>query len=1034
MEGVKANLESTFEASIVEHLTDHGGWSSGDATEYDRLLGMCPHELIRFVEATQPDVWAKLVGMQGGLSQATDKFTKYVASEVSARGLVDVLRRGVKTMGTSVKIAFFAPAHDLTPELRELAEANRLSVTRQVHHSESNPQDSVDLTLFLNGLPVATAELKTQFTSQDMDDAVAQYRYARNPNDLIFKERTVVHFAVDQDTVAMTTKLAGKSTRFLPFNQGSAGPGRDGGKGNPPNAKGPRSAYLWETVWQRDNWLNILGSYVHVATDKWTDEAGKAHKSKTTIFPRYHQWDSVEKLLAAAKVDGPGTNKLIQHSAGSGKSNSIAWLAHGLSRLHTPNDVKLLDRHAVASGLGANEPVFDKVIIVTDRVVLDRQLQSTVTGFDHTPGMIETIDKHKTSEDLRGALEGKKARIIVTTLQKFPVVAQAATALSGSRFAVIADEAHSSQTGEAVKDLKAVLSGKTGDDALQAAELADGESEAAGGDIEDALVASAQTRGKQSNLTFFAFTATPKSKTLEMFGELITDPAGDERYVAFHLYSMRQAIEEGFILDVLANYTTYKTYYRLANGLGGDDPVLPKGKAASALARYVSLHPTNLAQKAEIIVEHFRKHTAPKIGGRAKAMVVTRSRLHAVKYWQAITDYIKAKGYDTGTDPVRALVAFSGTVIDPDVPNVEYREALLNGFGEGELPKRFAADDYQVLVVAEKYQTGFDEPLLHTMYVDKRLDGIKAVQTLSRLNRTRPDKEDTFVLDFANDVETIQEAFRPYHPQTVASPTDSNTLYTLQRRLDEPNILDPAEVERGVNAILTGGTKGSAELNAAIDPAVDRFEALDDEDEQEGFRTALRDFCRTYAFLAQIMPFTDSALERLYYYGKYLLTRLPTTDAGGAIHLDGSVILTHLRTELIAEQEDASLEEGSDEPLPGLGDGGGKQNTPVEEHLSELINAMNERFGLNLTDADRIWFEQQQQTLAEDHTVRAAAQGNDLKQFEVYILPRMDELIANRHNANDELFRAYFDKPEFKSLMAETMVKALYEKLRDKAS
>lgn len=1034
MVGVKANLESTFEASIAEHLTEHSGWIEGDPAEYDRTLAMNPDELIRFVESTQPKDWAKLVGMQGGWPQAVDRFTKYVASEVSARGLVDVLRRGVKTMGTTMKVAYFAPAHDLTPELRKLADANRLSVTRQVHHSESNPQDSVDLTLSLNGLPVATAELKTEFTNQDMDDAVAQYRFDRNPNDLIFRERAVVHFAVDQDTVAMTTKLAGKATRFLPFNQGSAGPGRDGGKGNPANPDGPRSAYLWETVWQRDNWLNILGSYVHVATDKWTDDAGKTHKSKTTIFPRYHQWDSVEKLLAAAKVDGPGSNKLIQHSAGSGKSNSIAWLAHGLSRLHTPNDVKLLDKHAVAAGLGANEPVFDKVIIVTDRVVLDRQLQSTVTGFDHTPGMIETIDKHKTSEDLRGALEGKKARIIVTTLQKFPVVAQAATALSGSRFAVIADEAHSSQTGEAVKDLKAVLSGKTGDDALQAAELADGESEAAGGDIEDALVASAQTRGKQSNLTFFAFTATPKSKTLEMFGELITDPAGDERYVAFHLYSMRQAIEEGFILDVLANYTTYKTYYRLANGLGGDDPVLPKGKAASALARYVSLHPTNLAQKAEIIVEHFRKHTAPKIGGRAKAMVVTRSRLHAVKYWQAITDYITAKGYDAGTDPVRALVAFSGTVIDPDVPNVEYREALLNGFGEGELPKRFATDDYQVLVVAEKYQTGFDEPLLHTMYVDKRLDGIKAVQTLSRLNRTRADKQDTFVLDFANDVETIQEAFRPYYTQSVASPTDSNILYTLQRRIDEPNILDPAEVERGVNAILTGGTKGSAELNAAIDPAVDRFEALDDEEEQEGFRTALRDFCRTYAFLAQIMPFTDADLERLYYYGKYLLTRLPTTDAGGAIHLDGSVILTHLRTELIAEQEDASLEEGSDEPLPGLGDGGGKQNTPVEEHLSELINAMNERFGLNLTDADRIWFEQQQQTLAEDHTVRAAAQGNDLKQFEVYILPRMDELIANRHNANDELFRAYFDKPEFKSLMAETMVKALYEKLRDKAS
>lgn len=1030
MSEVRANREDAFEALIVEHLTANG-WIAGDPSEYSRTLGLNPVELVRFVEATQPKEWAKLVGLHGGRSLAVTKFTKRVAAEITARGMVDVLRKGVRDLGATIKLAFFAPAHDLTPELRALSAANRLGVTRQLHHSESAPQDSVDLALFINGLPVATAELKTQFTGQAMADAVAQYRNDRNPNDLIFKERAVVHFAVDQDTVAMTTELAGKSTQFLPFNQGSAGPGHDGGKGNPVNYGGPRTAYLWETVWARDNWLSIFASYVHLETETTTDAKGRKRTTRTTVFPRYHQWDVVEKLLTAAKTEGPGRSKLVQHSAGSGKSNSIAWLAHGLARLHTPNNPLLLDENAVAAGLGANEPVFDKVIIITDRVVLDRQLQATVAGFDHTPGMIETIDKHKTSEDLRAALEGKKARIIVTTLQKFPVVAQAATALAGARFAVIADEAHSSQTGEAVKDLKAVLAGKTGDAALTAAEAADATAESSAADIEDALAASAQTRGKQTNLTFFAFTATPKAKTLEMFGEHTIDAAGNERIVAFHLYSMRQAIEEGFIFDVLANYTTYQTYYRLANGLAGENPVLPKGKAASALARYVSLHPTNLAQKAEIIVEHFRAHTHARIGGRAKAMVVTRSRLHAVRYWQSITSYIKAKGYDGGGDPVRALVAFSGTVFDPQAPNVEYREALLNGFGESQLPKKFGTDEYQVLIVAEKYQTGFDQPLLHTMYVDKRLDGIKAVQTLSRLNRTHPGKDDTFVLDFANDVNTIREAFRPYYAQTVAAPTDPNVLYTLARRIEDANILDAEEVARGVGAILAGGAKGNAELNAAIDPAVDRYELLNDDD-QELFRTAVRDFVRIYAFLAQIMPFTDPDLERLYYYGKFLLTRLPAADTGGAIALDGSVILTHLRTELIADQEDISIHDGSTDPLtgPGAGGGTGKQNAPVEELLSELIASINDRFGMGLGDADLVWFRQQEQALADNSEVRVVALNNDIQQFGVYLRPLLDGIIVDRHGANDELFRAYFDKPEFKEMMADYLLRSLYERLR----
>ena len=1003
---MKANIESTFEASIVEYLTGHG-WVKGDPGEYSRPLGLCPAELVRFVEVTQPKEWAKLSGLHG--PQVVEKFAKRVASEVTARGTVDVLRRGVKDLGVTIRLAFFAPAHDLTPELRELFEANRLTVTRQVHHSESNPLDSVDLMLFINGLPVATAELKTQTAGQSIADAKAQYRHDRNPKDHVFADRAVVHFAVDQDAVAMTTRLAGEDTVFLPFNQGSSGPGNDGGKGNPTNPAGPRSAYLWEQIWSRDVWMNLFGSFIHVEVDK---------KAKTSriVFPRYHQWDAVTRLLDVTKAEGPGRNKLIQHSAGSGKSNSIAWLAHGLARLHTWSDPA-----RVPEGLGANVPVFDKVVIVTDRVVLDRQLQATVAGFEHQPGMIETIGKDKTSADLRAALEGKKARIIVTTLQKFPVVAQAATDLAGTRFAVIADEAHSSQTGEAAKDLKAVLSGRTGDEALAVAEAAEaGESP----DVEDALVASAAARGRQENLTFFAFTATPKAKTLEMFGQKVHDAAGQERFVPFHLYSMRQAIEEGFILDVLANYTTYRTYYRLANGLTSDDPVLPKGKAASALARFVSLHPTNLAQKAEIIVEHFRAHTQAKIGGQAKAMVVTRSRLHAVKYYLAIRDYIKDKGYGLGV-----LVAFSGEVFDPDNPNEPpWREAGMNGFSETALPKQFASDDYQVLIVAEKYQTGFDQPLLHTMYVDKRLDGIKAVQTLSRLNRIYPGKDDTFVLDFANDYDDVVAAFAPYYRQTAAAPTDPNLLYTLQRRIQDAGVLDDREVAAGVAAILAGGTKGSAALNAATDPAVDRWQALD-EDERELFRTALRDYVRAYAFIAQIAPPMGTELEGLYFYGKYLQTRLLDDDPP-AVDLGDAVVLTHLRTELTAEVVGPPVLGGEQDPLQAFHDGTGRQNSMPEERLSELIAALNERFGMNLGDADRIWFEQQEEALAADANVQAAAQGNDLDQFSVFIGPHMDRLIFERHTANDDLLRAYFDKPEFKEMMSAVIVEKLYERLR----
>jgi type I restriction enzyme R subunit len=719
--------ELTFEGNIEAHLLDHG-WQQVSPTGFDKKLGMFGDEVIAYVQASQPKAWQQLVTRHGGEAAARGKFLKVLAAALDHRGTISVLRGTVKDSGVSVRMCWSKPANDLTPELAGRYAANRCGVVRQLHHSESNPADSVDLALMVNGIPVSTAELKNPLTHQTVEHAMAQYRTDRNPHDLIFAKRTLVHFAVDTHRVAMTTRLEKDQTRFLPFNTGSAGPGNPGGAGNPPS-DGYETAYLWEQVWQRDAWLELLHSFVH-------DHDGRI------LFPRFHQWHAVRSILTATREDGAGVDRLIQHSAGSGKSNTIAWTAHSLSRLHGDDDA----------------PIFDKVVVITDRRVLDRQLQETVAGLDHTPGTIVRVDQH--SSQLKEALEGNAARIIITTLQKFPVVAQVAAEeaaagegkdVVGRRFAVIVDEAHSSTTGDAVKKLKSVLGAGLEDAEAAEAEVAERS------DPDDALIASANARGKHSNLSFFAFTATPKPKTLETFGHMVD---GHKR--PFHTYSMRQAIDEGFILDVLASYTTYSTYYKLANAHPRNDPEMDAGKARAALARFVSLHPYQLEQKAEVIVEHFRQKTAGKINGRAKAMVVTRSRLHAVRTKQAIDAYIARKGYGQGDRPLRSLVAFSGTVTDPEAPDLEFTEAGMNGFGEGQLPKRFREDDYQVLVVAEKYQTGFDEPLLHTMYVDKKLAGVKAVQTLSRLNRTHPQKDDAFVLDFVNEPEEILAAFDSY--------------------------------------------------------------------------------------------------------------------------------------------------------------------------------------------------------------------------------------------------------------------------------
>jgi type I restriction enzyme R subunit len=1010
--------EAALEASIEVGLLS-SRWTKLAPTGYDWKLGLFPDELTLFLAESQPEEWAELCKRHGDEDVASVKLAKRVADEITARGTVDVLRGVVKDSGVTFRVAAFAPANGLTPGLWRAYEANRLGVVRQLHHSESSPMDSVDVTLTLNGIPVATAELKNPLTGQGVADAMEQYRRDRNPADLIFKRRTLVHFAVDPHQVYMTTRLARQDTRFLPFNEGSNGAGRPGGAGNPMNPDGYASAYLWERVWQRDNWLGILGSFVH--PEGVLDENGTKTGEVRLLFPRFHQWDAVVKLLAATQAAGPGTDRLVMHSAGSGKSNTIAWTAHLLSRLHTPSAVEEMTAELLECDLSTDTPIFHKVIVITDRVVLDRQLQATVSGFGHTPGTIVSITE--SSQQLREALEGNTARIIVTTLQKFPVVAGAATDLAGSRFAVIIDEAHSSTTGEAMKDLKAVLG--SGEHALEAFEAAESAIEDGQVDAEDVLASSMSARGPRSNLSFFAFTATPKPKTLELFGELV-EADGVPVRVPFHTYSMRQAIAEGFILDVLANYTTYDTYYKLANS-GSEDPSVPVGKASAALARYVSLHPTNLAQKAEIIVEHFRQKAQSKIGGKAKAMVITRSRLHAVRYKQAIDAYIQARGYDTGPVPLRSLVAFSGSLTDPDAPAVTYTEAMMNGFGEAQLPKRFAGDDFQVLVVAEKYQTGFDQPLLHTMYVDKKLAGVKAVQTLSRLNRTHPEKDDTFVLDFANTAEEIQDAFRPFFEQSAAAPTDPNMLYALQHTIMNALVIDPGEQAVAVAALLSGEFKNQKAVYAALGPAVRRYEGLEDDDQVEFF-SALQSYVRAYAFLAQVMPWSERDLEELYLYGKALLQVLPRKGTDPLPQLSDTVLLTHLRNEVIAAEEVLSLEKGTDEPGNAFTGGGqGKQVEAPTDLLSAIIGKLNDQFGMNLTDADRIWFEQQKQTVLESDDARVVALNNDYDQFAIMLEKMAESMIVDRHQANGALFDAYFEKPRFREALLDYLGGAYHE-------
>jgi type I restriction enzyme R subunit len=1007
--------EVHFEDEVFDALVSSGGWVEGDPHGLDFALGINPTEALAFVTDTQAEEWASFLEQQGGAEDLAEvAFLKELTKQLDRRGTVDVLRNGVKGWGRRFRLCSFKPAHGLTPELVDAYEANRLTVTRQQRYNAAHT-NTLDLCLWVNGLPVATLELKNELTGQTVRDAEEQYRStARDPKDLFLSRRAVVHFAVDPYLVSMTTRLAGGTTRFLPFNQG-----HNKRQGNPPASPGKhRTAYLWEQVFQRDAWLDIFGRFV--LTVKPDDKVLKAEPKArpTVIFPRYHQWDCVLRLTADAKAKGPGQMYLAQHSAGSGKSNSIAWLAHRLSSLH--ND--------------ADEPVFDKVVVITDRIVLDNQLQETISQVEHVSGVVERVDATEgaKSTKLAEALMGAQARIVICTLQTFSHVLDKVEGLGSRKYAVIVDEAHSSQTGEAAKDLKLVLGDKAEEVRLANAEKVEG------GDpitSEDRLNEAVAARAAQGNLSFFAFTATPKPRTVELFGSPVP---GQDLKEPFHLYSMRQAIEEKFILDVLTGYTTFDVFWRVSQA-AGKDPEVVKSKASAEIAKAVSLHPHNLNRRARIIVDHFRQHVAHQIGGHAKAMVVTASRLHAVRYKQALDAYLLKEHI---TD-VRTVVAFSGKVEDPDEPQGDpFTEPGLNGFPlsetagrfKGEPSPPFDVDDYQVLIVAEKFQTGFDAPLLHTMYVDKKLEGVNAVQTLARLNRTAPGKESTFVLDFRNSVDAIQDAFRDFYDATLIEPADANLLYAFQDNLVGTGIVVDSEIDSywaAFSQVAPNQRKGNGALYSNLDPALERFKQLD-EDDQEAVRAHLDAYVRAYSFLAQIVTWTDGDLEKLYVFAKSLRAVLPPRADDGGVSLGSEIELTHLRFEM-ADQVDGSIASEEDSSEPGEGFTGGaspRHGDPEKARLSEIVERLNDKYAQGLTITDALLFEQFKGDWAQDPELAEAAKANDLDNFMLVFVSKFFDTVFARMDANEAIFKAINDDDHFADELKTIYGREVYRALR----
>ncbi|WP_377705336.1 type I restriction endonuclease subunit R [Pseudoduganella sp. UC29_71] len=1026
------HTEEQFEDEICEVLKAQGWLVAGPLPfqkgfaydkGYDRRTALYPEDAIAWVKDTQADAWEKFAKNHTKNPEAVfierlvlelDKDRPTIKKETPQLwGSLYILRKGFKDINAMFKMAQFAPSNQQNPTTWEHYKKNRLRVVRQLHYSLHN-QFCIDFVLFLNGLPLATVELKTD-TTQNIEDAVRQYKYDRNPIDvatkqpeplLSFGQRALVHFAVSTDEVRMATKLAGAATRFLPFNRGNPDGMGGAGDGNPPDDKlGYSTGYLWHEVFHPDAWLAVMGKFLSVEVSEHKDAKGKKVFSTSLLFPRYHQWNAVNKLLNATLAEGVGHTYLVQHSAGSGKSNTIGWLAHRLASLHDANDQK----------------VYSSVIVITDRRVLDSQLQDTIYQFDHQQGVVEKIDENSTQ--LASALDKGKL-IIITTLQKFPWVLDKVGGLGDKRFALILDEAHSSQAGKSAVKLREVLTKRKADaksDGTTAAVVVDGDDDITDEDVLNTIMASRQ---RPPNVSYYAFTATPKPKTMELFGRTGADGTPEP----FHVYSMRQAIEEKFILDVLRGYTTYGFAFKLEQA--GDDKAVKSGKAKANLFRYAQLHPTSIAQKVTVIVEHFREHVMHQLGGQAKAMVVSDSRVAAVRYKKAFDDYIKKMKY---TD-CKALVAYSGEVTDEDSKVLKAKEGDLNDHKEHDdgIKEAFKTDTYQVLIVASKFQTGFDQPKLCAMYVDKRLDNVLAVQTLSRLNRMYPGKETTFVLDFRNEAEDILNAFLPfYRTAKLSGVTDPNLVHTLRQKLDDAGIYLWEEVLDFAKGYFDPKGK-QATIQSPLKKAHDRFKAQTME-VQDLFRGDVSSYVSVYDFLSQMRSYDDADLERLHAFCRMLLPRLQG-KAGGDEALDQSVRLAGYK--VVNEQKHRlDMEAGKAEPMKPMGPGGGQTWDDPEDRLSAIIKKMNEVFSGNLSDAD---FKGYATTLigkmVNDPTLQEQAHANETVDafangaYETKLNNAVVDALDNHSAMADQALR---HEKVFKGL-ANLLVEEVYRQLREK--
>ena len=989
-----AENEKQFESDIEAFLiSPAGGYEKSTDAGYasSKEMALDINTLVSFVKSTQPVMWQRFEKQCN--SDPYKKFYKCFEDAVMVDGLLSVMRHGFKHRGMNFKVCYFKPESTLNDVAVMRYKKNICQCIRQWHYSEQN-NNSVDMMFAINGIPVIAIELKNQLTGQTADNAKVQWKYDRDKREPAFwlNHRILAYFAVDLYEAWVTTELKGADTYFLPFNQGSNGAGNDGGAGNP-QADGDNyvTSYIWEDVLQKDSLLDIIQKFIsfEVKTEK---KDGRNITKKRLIFPRFHQLDVVRKLIADVRENGSGTNYLIQHSAGSGKSNSIAWTAYRLASLHNED----------------NEPVFTSVVIVTDRRNLDAQLQETITGFDHMFGSVCTIDEKKKSTDLRDALNAGK-RIIVTTLQKFPVIYEEVDDTTDKRFAVIVDEAHSSQTGSSALKLKTALADVS--DALREYAELEGKAEDELLEDDDRLVREMVSHGRHKNLSFFAFTATPKEPTLEMFGTEWNDGS----YHPFHIYSMHQAIEEGFILDVLQNYTTYRTCYQIARNTK-ENPDVPQSKALKLIKRYEELHPYNIQQKSAIIVETFRDLTKRKIKGKGKMMVVTSSRLAAVRYYHEIKRYLESNGYND----VEILAAFSGSIKDPaDQKEIEWTESKLNGVSDAQTKQVFH-DEGDILIVAEKYQTGFDEPLLHTMIVDKKLRGVKAVQTLSRLNRTHPDKHDTFIIDFVNDKDDILRAFQPFYQETsLSKEINTDLIYQTQKMLRSFRVYDNDDIEKINNIYFDADKRKANKIQSAITnsllPVQQKYNALNQEQRYQ-FRKLCRSFVKWYSYITQIVRMFDIPMHNEYIFCSYLDKVIPS-DSEVPFELGDRVKLEYYSLEKTFEGSISMKEEkGVYDPV--------KVKKPVKMEdtmspLEQVIEKINEQYAGNFTEGDRVVITTLHEKLKNNKKLMKSAKTDGRQIFENNIFPQIFEDAAQQaYTESTETYTKLFeDAGKYRAIM-----------------